>query len=442
VPVAASLQQRLSNYGLDESARIKLRELAPIIRPILPTALDRVIDGAAKLPHVASVWRRHGGDLKQLEIQQFEELLHGEFDDTYISVGRRTAEQEAALGFENRARMNCGAVIEKVASELIAKKFRWSSPTERSSILARAIMFDLATTTSFFLEISEKESAERRKRIDSAIEHFDSTIRDVLSSIRETSASLVHASGVFREMTAVTSERLAAASNLSSQTKRNVVQTVSATNEMSQCIQEIIKETATGSDMAGSASTMAKGTSEKMSELDQAAEQIGSIVGVIRQIAAQTNLLALNATIEAARAGNAGRGFAVVASEVKALANQTEQATKRVSDQVTSIQSTSNIMATEIRSLAGAISSLADASGAIASSVVEQDATARSIAESMEVAANNITQTDDEIESLAEANARNARAMAELLEWTERLSRSAKDMEGQVSNFFARVRAA
>jgi methyl-accepting chemotaxis protein len=99
-------------------------------------------------------------------------------------------------------------------------------------------------------------------------------------------------------------------------------------------------------------------------------------------------------------------------------------------------------MATEIRSLAGAINSLADVSSAIASSVVEQDATARSIAESMEVAAKNITRTDDEIESVADANARNTHAMDELLEWTERLSRSAKEMEGQVSDFFASVRAA
>ena len=69
-----------------------------------------------------------------------------------------------------------------------------------------------------------------------------------------------------------------------------------------------------------------------------AAEKVGSVVGLISRIAAQTNLLALNATIEAARAGEAGKGFAVVASEVKSLAMQTSKATQEVSAQIGKIQ--------------------------------------------------------------------------------------------------------
>jgi methyl-accepting chemotaxis protein len=72
--------------------------------------------------------------------------------------------------------------------------------------------------------------------------------------------------------------------------------------------------------------------------LSHHAEAIGSIVTLIRQIAAQTNLLALNATIEAARAGESGRGFSVVAQEVKALAAQTAAATDDIALQISSVQ--------------------------------------------------------------------------------------------------------
>ncbi|WP_295891092.1 methyl-accepting chemotaxis protein [uncultured Vibrio sp.] len=69
-----------------------------------------------------------------------------------------------------------------------------------------------------------------------------------------------------------------------------------------------------------------------MSELENDAKSVRSIVDTISGISEQTNLLALNAAIEAARAGEHGRGFAVVSSEVRDLAQRSKDATESISE--------------------------------------------------------------------------------------------------------------
>ena len=79
--------------------------------------------------------------------------------------------------------------------------------------------------------------------------------------------------------------------------------------------------------------------SQRIHALEGRANEVSSIAGVIKGIAAQTNLLALNAAIEAARAGEMGRGFAVVADEVRKLAESTSAATIEIEQMIVGIQS-------------------------------------------------------------------------------------------------------
>ena len=77
---------------------------------------------------------------------------------------------------------------------------------------------------------------------------------------------------------------------------------------------------------------------ELILELSEHSQHIGTTVDVVEDIAEQTNMLALNAAVEAARAGEHGKGFAVVASEIRKLADESKQATTKITSLIADIQ--------------------------------------------------------------------------------------------------------
>jgi len=77
---------------------------------------------------------------------------------------------------------------------------------------------------------------------------------------------------------------------------------------------------------------------QAIKKLDTEADNIASILEVIKSIADQTNLLALNAAIEAARAGEYGRGFSVVADEVRNLAQRTQDSTGEIQSTIETLK--------------------------------------------------------------------------------------------------------
>ncbi len=193
-----------------------------------------------------------------------------------------------------------------------------------------------------------KDADSERRRVTSLLD----TIRSVAEQALAIATSL--ASGA-DELTAQ-AEHIRTGSD--TQTDRTQ-ETATAMEEMNATVLEVAQNASAAAEGADSASEHAtsgmevvrqvisssKEVGEKaanlttvLNDLGAQAQGIGTIMGVITDIADQTNLLALNAAIEAARAGDAGRGFAVVADEVRKLAEKTMLATGEVEKSVRAIQ--------------------------------------------------------------------------------------------------------
>jgi len=115
-----------------------------------------------------------------------------------------------------------------------------------------------------------------------------------------------------------------------------------------------------------------------MTELNQRAESIGSIVSLIDGISEQTNLLALNAAIEAARAGDQGRGFAVVADEVRSLSQKTNQATREISKEIDEIQDSSSNAEERLKEISDQARTLTDSGNSLIEGITQIMNTAKS----------------------------------------------------------------
>ncbi|WP_350333429.1 methyl-accepting chemotaxis protein [Coralliovum pocilloporae] len=163
--------------------------------------------------------------------------------------------------------------------------------------------------------------------------HFGLQIADVAGVLQDASAHSASTSKTFQSFQASIDRVQSINEQIATAVQETRAQSDASIEESRQARSQVN----TAVDTIATLSQAVGDISSQLQDLQNALTGVRSFSDVIDGIARQTNLLALNATIEAARAGEAGRGFAVVASEVKALAQQTSQATEKIAETIASL---------------------------------------------------------------------------------------------------------
>ena len=297
------------------------------------------------------------------------------------------------------------------------------------------------------LKAAEAEQAEANRSArahDMAVlaDEFAATVQSVVTTVAGSAEEIVGNSarvGTVATSVAGLGKVLAEAS---AGATGSVESAAGSAQELAASIGEISSRTAQAQQIAISAVDQATRTGEIVGTLVVSTQKIGDVVNLISAIAAQTNLLALNATIEAARAGEAGKGFAVVASEVKSLASQTSRATEEIASQIGAVQSVTAEAVAAIEAINKTIGEISSVSSSIMAAVEEQSAVTHGIAGAVADAAEGTRTVETDIERVTRAADETSEAAEAMTTAAARLKSGSHQLDGAVSGFLARIRAA
>ncbi|MCB2077460.1 MAG: nitrate- and nitrite sensing domain-containing protein [Novosphingobium sp.] len=281
----------------------------------------------------------------------------------------------------------------------------------------------------------------RQVHVEDLVGRFREIVARALDSTSAKADNMRSASHKLSEIASNAADQANSAQSATGSASENVQLMAAAAEELAASIRDIATQMSQADALMTDTEAKAISTNEDVVHLSESAEQIGSIVNLIRDIAEQTNLLALNATIEAARAGEAGRGFAVVASEVKELAGQTAKATEEIATQVAGIQNSTQGTAAAIQGITEAMKEVRGLTSIISRSVDEQMSATQEISQAVNAASSGTTTASGNVNSVTGSIQQTSEFAAEVDNTSITLAEATAGLAKEVEQFLADVAA-
>ncbi|TWC29953.1 methyl-accepting chemotaxis protein [Pseudomonas sp. SJZ079] len=242
-----------------------------------------------------------------------ERISRGEIPRELRSESRRDEVGRLALAFSQMSQylLALAAKAEYLAQGHLSQD---SQPVSDQDVLGTAFATMLANLRNLVGELNE------------GITVLATSSEEVLAATSQVATNTQETATAISEIV-TTVDEVKQTAVLASGKAQSVADSTARTREVAQGGRQSVEEALKG---MGQIREQMQAVAESIMRLGEQSQTIGEIVASVSDLAEQSNLLGVNASIEAMRAGETGKGFSVVAQEVKALADQSKQATNQV----------------------------------------------------------------------------------------------------------------